>query len=83
MKSFFAILSIIILFGGCSEKSAFSKFNMSKKQELSANSLQNSKIMSGESVEGIVSVIYLNEVYPEKFADNDYFFVTGVDRLVR
>jgi hypothetical protein len=76
MKTFFITLTIFILFAGCSSKNAFDQFELDKKQELSISSLQTSKILSktGE-VEGIFSAIYLNEVYPESFNEDEYFFV--------
>jgi len=75
MKSFLIILTFIILFTGCADKNAFSKFDMTTAQELSASSLQSSKVKSGEDVEGIFSAIYLNEVYPNIYFENEYFFV--------
>lgn len=75
MKSFFALSIVIALFTGCSSQNAFSKFNMSKDEELSASSLQNSKIKLDKEIKGTVSVIYLNEVYPEIYTQNEYFFV--------
>ncbi|MBU0720610.1 hypothetical protein KJ877_04660 [bacterium] len=75
MKYFFTSLVLILFFSGCSHQNAFSKFKMDEKQELSASSLQSSKIKSGEDIRGIFSAIYLNEVYPESFNQKEYFFV--------
>ncbi len=75
MKSFLIILTFITLFTGCADKNAFSKFDMTTAQELSASSLQSSKIKSGEQIDGIFSVIYLNEVYPNTYFKNEYFYV--------
>lgn len=76
MKTFFLILTLLIFFVGCSDKNAFNKFKMSKAQELSLSSLQSSKIISKTgAVEGVFSVIYLNEIYPESFSTDEYFFV--------
>lgn len=76
MKSLIAIFTFLILFSGCSRNNAFSEFNMDKKQELSISSLKSSKIISqnGE-IDGIFSAIYLNEVYPESFNGDEYFFI--------
>lgn len=60
---------------GCADKNAFSKFNMQPDQELSAASLQGTKIKMGENVEGIFSAIYLNKVYPNVYTVNEYFYV--------
>ncbi len=72
----FTIFTILILFSGCSRKDAFFGFDMEKDQELGASSLQSSKIVSKEgAISGIFSIIYLNEVYPKSFNQNEYFFV--------
>jgi hypothetical protein len=75
MKYIFIILTFWILFVGCADKNAFSKFNMQEDQELSAANLQGSKIKMGENVEGIVTAIYLNKVYPHRYSVNEYFYV--------
>lgn len=76
MKVFLISVSILLMFTGCATKSAFSKFDMTPKQELSASSLQSNKIISGNKVDGVFSAIYLNEIYPDSFNQNEYFFVT-------
>ena len=75
MKSFFIVLTFLLLLWGCADKNAFSKFDLDIKQELTATNLQSSKIMSNGKTEGIFSAIYLNEIYPESFNQNEYFFV--------
>jgi len=75
MKSILILTTLMLIFGGCSHKNAFSNFEMTQKQELGASSLQNSKVKAGERVDGIFSAIYLNEVYPESFNQNEYFYV--------
>lgn len=76
MKTFFIILTFLMLFTGCSKKNAFFEFKMDKVKELGISSLQSSKIISknGE-VGGVFSAVYLNEVYPEAYNQNEYFFV--------
>ncbi|PNV83510.1 MAG: hypothetical protein C0627_05315 [Sulfurimonas sp.] len=76
MKIIFTIFTILLFFSGCSNKDAFFGFAMDRDQELSASSLQSSKIVSKDGkISGIFSVIYLNEVYPKSFNQNEYFFV--------
>ncbi|QOY53593.1 hypothetical protein HUE87_06605 [Candidatus Sulfurimonas marisnigri] len=76
MKSFFLFFIFLILLAGCSNKNAFKDFKMSKEQELSVSSLQSSKVVSDKGeISGVFSAIYLNDVYPELYNDNDYFFV--------
>lgn len=66
---------IFTLFVACADKNAFVKFNMQEDQELAAANLQSSKIKMSQSVEGIVSVIYLNKVYPKVYTNDEYFYV--------
>jgi len=76
MKTFFIILTFLTLFTACSTKNAFSEFKMDKDQELSISSLKSSKIISKDGeVSGVFSAIYLNEIYPESFKGDEYFFV--------
>ena len=75
MKTFLVFLVFSVLFIGCAEKSAFSRFNMSEKQELGIDSLMNSKVHKGKKVDGVVSVIYLNKVYPKRYKGDEYFYV--------
>ncbi len=75
MRYFFIITTLILLFNGCSHNNAFTKFGVTKEQELSMSSLQSSKIKLGEKVDGVFSAIYLNEVYPDIFNQNEYFYV--------
>jgi len=66
-----------LLLSGCSYNNAFTKFHMDKEQELSASSLQSSKIISQDGqTKGVFSAIYLNDVYPESFNQNEYFYVS-------
>ena len=73
---FLTIIAILLLISGCSTRNAFEQFNMEKEQELSVSSLLSSKITSqnGE-IQGVVSAIYLNEIYPQSYNNNEYFFV--------
>lgn len=76
MKFFLIILTFLTIFSGCSKKNAFYEFKMDKEQELALSSLKSSKIVSknGE-VSGIFSAIYLNDVYPETFNQDETFFI--------
>jgi len=76
MKYALKILIFMLLIVGCADKNAFSKFNMTKDQELSASSVQNSKLKSEKGINGFFSVIYLNEVYPKKYTNNEHFFIS-------
>lgn len=76
MKYFFLLSAFLTLFSGCSSKNAFSEFKMSKDQQLSVSNLQSSKITSEKmQVSGVMSAIYLNDIYPDFYNDKEYFFV--------
>jgi len=75
MKLFLSLLTFLILIQGCGEKNAFSRFNLSNQQELGLNSLQSSKLKSGKNVNGVVSVIYLNQIEPDRFKSGEVFYV--------
>ncbi len=70
------ISSAMIFFSGCSHKNAFTKFNFDKEQELSASSIQSSKISLEGEVAGLASVIYLNDVYPKLYTKDEYFYIS-------
>ena len=76
MRYFLFILGITLFFGGCSEKNAFSRFHLKEKQELGLNSIQSSKLKDKDKVGGIVSVVYLNEIYPERTPNSEVFYVS-------
>nr|WP_321265637.1 hypothetical protein [uncultured Sulfurimonas sp.] len=75
MKYTITILTFLLFFSGCADKNAFSKFNLDAQQELSAANLQSSKIKSAGRVEGIMSAIYLNKIYPNIYTSDEYFYV--------
>ena len=74
MKIFIPIF-ILIFFTSCASKNAFSEFSLSENQELSITSLKRSKVMQNGQVEGAFNAIYLNEVYPDIYNEDEYFFV--------
>lgn len=75
MKTFSIILIFIITFSACSTNNAFYNFNMSKKQELSEDSIQSSKIQKNNIVDGFINVLYVNNILPEKYNDKEYFYI--------
>ena len=76
MKIFLTSLTFMLVFSSCADKTAFSRFEMSKEQELTVSSLQSSKIVSGERVDGSFSAIYLNEIYPDSMSEYESFYVS-------
>jgi hypothetical protein len=66
---------LLVLLTGCSQKSAFSNFELSKEQEISISNTQRAKIVSPSKVEGIFTAVYLNNIYPQKYTPNDFFLI--------
>lgn len=75
MKFFLTTITLTLLLTACSHQNAFTKFEMDKQEELSVSSSQTSKIKFEDKTEGVFSAIYLNEVDPASFNDNEYFYI--------
>ena len=75
MKYFLITLTFLLFMSGCSYQNAFSKFNMTKEEELLAANTQSSKIESKEKIEGVFTAIYLNNVYKESFTKDENFLI--------
>ena len=75
MKYFLITLTFLLFLSGCSYQNAFSKFNMSKEEELLAANTQSSKIESKEKIKGVFTAIYLNNVYPDSFNQGENFLI--------
>ena len=75
MKTCLTTIFFILLLSGCTQHNAFEKFQLDKTRELSEDSIQTLKIKKAKKVAGIISVIYLNKVLPQKYHDNEYFYV--------
>ena len=73
---FFSISAVfLILLSGCSQKSAFSNFELSQEQEYSISNTQRAKIVSPTQIEGVFTAVYLNNIYPQKYTANDSFLI--------
>jgi hypothetical protein len=76
MKYILINIAILLFISACSSRNAFSQFNLADEQELSVTSLLSSKLKSKDGkVYGIVSAIYLNDIYPKSYHNDEYFFV--------
>jgi hypothetical protein len=64
----------------CSTKNAFTSFNISEIQAKSEDSILNAKIYKNDTITGIVSAVYLNSVFPEKYNKDEYFYVVVYDK---
>jgi len=74
--NFLLILAVFSIFlGGCSQKSAFSNFELTKAQEFSISNTQRAKIVSPDKIEGTFTAVYLNNIYPEIYTQNDVFLI--------
>lgn len=72
------IVSILatLLVQGCSRNSAYQYLQMNSDEERAIDSLQTGTIASSLETEAIMSTIYLNRVYPKKYNDAEYFFIS-------
>jgi hypothetical protein len=70
-------LSVMIGFSGCADKGAFDLFKMDKAHERSVEQLRTGAILQSLETKAVVSAIYLNPIYPERYSDGEYF-VTAV-----
>jgi len=75
MKTFVFLTGFLLFLNGCSQNNAFTRFNMTHEQELGADSVLKSKVTKGKKVDGLVSVIYLNKVYPNRYTTTETFYV--------
>ena len=76
MKIYIMFLLIVILFNACASKSAFDEFHISKKQEISVEQIQTSKIKDKDNTIGVVTALYLNNVYKKEFHGDEYFYIS-------
>lgn len=75
MKTFLIITTILVAFLGCSHNNAFDRFEMSTERELSEENIQSSKIMDANETTGVVTVVYLNKIYPNLYKNAEYFYI--------
>lgn len=75
MRYFFILVGVVFFISGCSQTTAFDLFKMDANYEKAVDNLQTGTIVRSFETEAILSTIYLNHVYPEKYHDAEYFFV--------
>lgn len=73
----FSVLGLIALLSlsGCANKGAFDLFTMDKAHERSVEQLRTGSIVLSLETKAIISAIYLNPVYPDKYKDGESFIV--------
>ncbi len=74
MKTLFFVFLLLLLFG-CAEKSAYSKFKLFKDQEVAFDNVSLGKITRGQKISGVISALYLNEIYPKKFTKEAFYII--------
>ena len=75
MKTFLIILFFLVIYTGCSKNNAFHRFDITKMQEKSEDSLQSSRIHNNTQTDGVASVVHLNRIFPNKFKGKESFYV--------
>jgi len=75
MKTFAFLTGFLLFLNGCSQNNAFTRFHMSVQQELGTDSILKSKVKKADKIDGLVSVVYLNKVYPKKYTKVEAFYV--------
>jgi len=71
LLSFIALLTI----SGCADKGAFDLFKMDAAHERSVEQLRTATIVLSLETKAIISGLYLNPVYPDKYKDGESFIV--------
>jgi len=74
MRSIAYSLLALSLISGCSSTTAFDFFKMDEDHERAMTSLHTTSIVRSFETEAMITTIYLNHVYPDKYNDREYFF---------
>ncbi len=75
MKIYFILLPFLLT--ACTHRGAFNEFHITKKQKLSIEELQSTKIKDTKNnANGLVAVLYLNKVDKKEFHTKEYFYVS-------
>ncbi len=69
---FFAIL---FLFAGCADKTAFSKFHLTKEQEIAVDNIEFGKFVKDSEIFGVVMGVDLKRIYPKRYKNYDAFYI--------
>lgn len=76
MKLLLTFLIITLTFTSCVQKNGFSNFSFTPEQELWENNSINARIVNKEGIQGTINAVYLNKVMPQKYSDQEYFYVS-------
>jgi hypothetical protein len=76
MRTTLALLTATLLgISGCSTKTALDAFNMDSRTELAVTHLRTATVVKDSLTTAVISTVYLNRVYPERYNGDEYFFV--------
>lgn len=71
-----SLFFIAILFGGCSNKSAFDHFKLENANERAYANFQSKTVTnSSQKTEIVLSAIYLNQVLPDEYKNGENFLI--------
>ncbi|MEA3228598.1 MAG: hypothetical protein U9P38_05945 [Campylobacterota bacterium] len=73
---YFLVTLFLLGVQGCSYKNAYTSFDMNKTAEHIESNTQSSKIEFNERVEGLFTAIYLNNIYKNRFVDEEIFVIS-------
>lgn len=73
MRFSFILVAAMVGFSGCADKGTFDLFKMDKAHERSVEQLRTGAIVQSLETKAVISAIYLNPVYPERYTDGEYF----------
>lgn len=74
MRFYFHLLFTLLL-SGCTNNSAFARFDMSAERERSEENIQSVKLTDKEVSLGIATAVHLNKAYPELYNSAEYFYI--------
>lgn len=72
----FFIVNIVFLVG-CSREYALENFDLTKARESSEIGFETRKLLNQDgTLAGVFSCVYLNDVYPDNYNNDEYFYVS-------
>jgi hypothetical protein len=75
MRTSIFLLTIALLGTGCSTKTALDAFQVDSQTERGLNSLRSATAVEASGTKAVITSIYLNEVYPERYSGDEYFII--------
>jgi hypothetical protein len=69
-------LATTLFISGCATKNAFSKLNMGTEQEVAVENTRCAKLITEDSVGGIFSAVYLNNIYKDMDQKTQNFYIS-------